>query len=83
LNACCATSPPVRKRLDELVIASEAKQSRTASKDWIASSQELLAMTARLGLNSLHSSGKKKKAAAASGNRADSRLFLQLFNFFG
>jgi hypothetical protein len=30
-----------------LVIASEAKQSRATSKDWIASSQVLLAMTAR------------------------------------
>jgi hypothetical protein len=27
------------------VIASEAKQSRASKKDWIASSQELLAMT--------------------------------------
>jgi hypothetical protein len=29
------------------VIASEAKQSRATSKDWIASSQVLLAMTGR------------------------------------
>jgi hypothetical protein len=35
----------VDRRLAIIVIASEAKQSRTTRKDWIASSLSLLAMT--------------------------------------
>jgi hypothetical protein len=35
----------VDRRLPIIVIASEAKQSRTTRKDWIASSLSLLAMT--------------------------------------
>jgi hypothetical protein len=36
---------PVDRRVAIIVIASEAKQSRTQEKDWIASSLSLLAMT--------------------------------------
>jgi ABC-type dipeptide/oligopeptide/nickel transport system ATPase component len=38
--------PPLPVSLREFVIASAAKQSRSSEEGWIASSQELLAMTA-------------------------------------
>jgi hypothetical protein len=43
------------------VIASEAKQSRAPGSDWIASSQELLAITAWFDLNSSRSISKRKR----------------------
>jgi hypothetical protein len=40
-----ANMPGWRRQVKSNVIASEAKQSRSHKEDWIASSQELLAMT--------------------------------------